>query len=241
MTYLSRLIIDLRQREVQRDIADCHRLHDRLMRAFPAAPSPDNAREHFGVLFRIEPLGMLPLARLLVQSNRLPDWSALPPAYLGIAPDARGNPAVRSVSEEYSRITTGLQLRFRLRANPTKKISDRNPTEPAAAHGKRVELRREADQLAWLERKASAHGFQLVQVQCATETPVLDVRIGDAPKQFGRQGERRLSFGVAIFDGLLEVADRDAFQHALDHGIGSAKAFGFGLLSIGQITREIRA
>ena len=242
MRYLSRLLIDLRRRDVQADIADCHRLHTRLMAAFPAASSPTNAREQFGVLFRVEPFGDEPLARVLVQSNQPPDWATLPTGYLGPTPDARGNPAVRTLDDEYERIVTGMQLRFRLRANPTKRISDRSErAEDAKMRGKRVELRREADQLAWLERKGAESGFQLVRVALAGANTIPNVRVGDRPKQHGRQGDRRLHFGVALFDGLLAVTNPAAFVQCLDVGIGSGKAFGFGLLSIAQVTQEVLA
>lgn len=35
-----------------------------------------------------------------------------------------------------------------------------------------------------------------------------------------------------LFEGRLEVTDRDALLAALQHGIGAGKAFGFGLLSV---------
>jgi CRISPR system Cascade subunit CasE len=42
----------------------------------------------------------------------------------------------------------------------------------------------------------------------------------------------RLVFGSALFEGLIEVTDVDLFRQALVQGIGSGKAYGFGLLSI---------
>ncbi|MER3437012.1 MAG: type I-E CRISPR-associated protein Cas6/Cse3/CasE, partial [Chloroflexota bacterium] len=35
--YLSRLILNPRNREVRRDLADCQRLHQRIMTGFPGA------------------------------------------------------------------------------------------------------------------------------------------------------------------------------------------------------------
>jgi CRISPR system Cascade subunit CasE len=40
---------------------------------------------------------------------------------------------------------------------------------------------------------------------------------------------------AVVFDGLLRVTDTGAFTETLVHGLGSAKAFGFGLLSIAPI------
>ncbi|MBA3946030.1 MAG: type I-E CRISPR-associated protein Cas6/Cse3/CasE [Herpetosiphonaceae bacterium] len=236
MLYLSRLILNLRHRGVQFDLTNCHGLHGRIMGAFPTAPAPASAREHFGVLYRLELLPAAWQARLLVQSEQPPDWSNLPSGYLGPAPDGRGNPAVRSIEAEIDRVQAQMQLRFRLRANPTKRISDRNATQAPEWQGKRIELRKEVDQLAWLERKASTGGFQLLRVQIGDDRMV-DVQFGNGPKQHGRRsgGGQRLSFGTASFEGHLEVTDPLRFNATLRHGIGSGKAYGFGLLSVASI------
>jgi CRISPR system Cascade subunit CasE len=39
-------------------------------------------------------------------------------------------------------------------------------------------------------------------------------------------------FGSVMFDGLLRVSDPDVFRLTLQKGVGSGKAYGFGLLSI---------
>jgi CRISPR system Cascade subunit CasE len=36
------------------------------------------------------------------------------------------------------------------------------------------------------------------------------------------------------FDGLLQVLDPDALWHTVQAGVGSAKGFGFGLLSLAR-------
>lgn len=237
MLYLSRLILNTRSREAQRELADCNRLHARVMAAFPSTLGSTPAREHFGVLYRLDLLENPAQARLLVQSNHTPEWSSLPLGYLAPSADDRGNPAVRSIEEELGRIQAGMQLRFRLRANPTKRVSAGNAEQDPRWHGKRVELRRESEQLAWLERKAGEGGFQLLSVQMAGRS-VPDVRVHEAPKQHGRRNDARLSFGVALFEGQLRVADAARFSETLRGGLGSAKAYGFGLLSVALLARR---
>ena len=39
----------------------------------------------------------------------------------------------------------------------------------------------------------------------------------------------------STFEGMLTVTDRDAFVHALTHGIGRAKGYGCGLLTIAPV------
>lgn len=236
MLYLSRLILNLRDRSVQAMLSDCHTMHSGLMTAFPAAPDPTRARDHFGVLYRVEQPEGTPTVRLLVQSQQLPDWSIFPARMLGPGPDQRGNPAVRSILDEIGQVQPGMQLRFRLRANPTKRVSKNNSEQDSKWHGKRIELRREPEQLNWLERKAQQSGFRLLQAQIGEDT-ITDVQIGQAAKQRGRDlhSGHRMRFGVALFEGRLEVSDSSQFLAALQQGIGSGKAYGFGLLSIASL------
>jgi CRISPR system Cascade subunit CasE len=120
---------------------------------------------------------------------------------------------------------------FRLRANPTRRISDRDTTQAERWRGKRVELRREDEQIAWLERKGETSGFRLLTVQARPD--VQDIRTATRPVAFGmRPVTGRMSFGNVLFDGRLQVTDAEVFRRTLTQGIGSGKAFGFGLLSV---------
>jgi CRISPR system Cascade subunit CasE len=237
MLYLSRLILDTQSHMARRDLADCHQLHRRLLSAFPEAPDTASAREHFGLLYRAESFAPNPrLVRVLVQSAAVPDWSRLPKGYLATPLDERGNPAVRQIDAEYEQIRAGIRLVFRLRANPTMRVGANNTEQDARWRGKRIELRREEDQLAWLARKGERGGFRLAGVDVQPELP--DTRVASQEKARGRRPARdggspmTLSFGAALFEGRLEVTDPAAFVATLRAGIGSGKAFGFGLLSI---------
>jgi CRISPR system Cascade subunit CasE len=237
MIYLSRLILDPLRRPVRRDLADAYQLHRTMLRAFPQAPDSVPAREHFGLLYRAEPYDRQPnLIRVLVQSALAPDWSKLPEQYLAPSPDERPNPAVRTIDEVYGQLVNGMQLTFCLRANPTKRIGANNAEQGERWRGKRVELRREEEQLDWLARKGAAGGFRLIRV--STQPEVRAVQTANLEKvrgwRPGRDGADTmpLRFGAVLFSGQLEVTNCDAFVAVLQHGIGSGKAFGFGLLSI---------
>lgn len=45
-----------------------------------------------------------------------------------------------------------------------------------------------------------------------------------------------MTVGGALFEGVLVVDNVDRFVRALESGIGPAKAYGFGLLSIARVT-----
>jgi CRISPR system Cascade subunit CasE len=230
MLYLSQLVLNGASRDVRRDLADCAALHSRILSAFPDDPTITCARDHFGVLYRVEPASGD--ARILVQSRHHPDWSRLPADYLRM-------PATdpKPLDPLYAHIVPGQELIFRLRANPTRRISSRNTEQGERWRGKRVDLRREEDQIAWLARKGLRSGFTLLSVRAPAD--VSDVRVGLSNTLNGHKpAGGRLAFGSVVFEGRLRVTDAGAFREALEGGIGSGKAFGFGLLSIAPVRGE---
>ncbi|HEU5348728.1 MAG TPA: type I-E CRISPR-associated protein Cas6/Cse3/CasE [Ktedonobacterales bacterium] len=234
--YLSQLPLSMRNRAVQSDLSDCHAMHRRLLLAFPNLGGLPDARDHFGVLYRIEPThhGM----DVLLQSNTEPDWSRLPEGYLRAEA-----PQAKRIDPLYAAIHDGQRLLFRLRANPTRRIGNRNMTQGEQWRGKRVELRREEDLLTWLTRKGEQAGFALLVVRAQPLTrdgqpqqAIADVRAtGMGNHVTGGRRPSRLTFASVTFEGRLRVTDANAFREALYQGIGSGKAFGFGLLSIAPI------
>lgn len=230
--YLSRLSLDARERVVRRELADCQTLHQRLLMAFPQRQVYEGgAREAFGLLYRVEATTDEGRVPVLVQSCVAPEWSRLPPEYLLPEWDAAGGYAVRPLAAFHDQLGDGMGLRFRLRANPTRRVA--TPGDPL--HGKRVELQREEEQLAWLARKGGVGGFRLLDVR--TAAGVADTRanhgsnvIGHRPKE--REGRRHMTFGSVLFEGRLAITDANQFRATLATGIGSGKAYGFGLLSV---------
>lgn len=227
--YLTRLILNPRSRAVWRDLSDCHAMHRTVMSGFPDLED-DSARDKLGVLWRLESQNRAGLPELLVQSEVLPHWSKLPDDYLHRVPD---NPSCKDVGAAYSALESGRLLRFRLLANPTRKIDTRTGPDGKRRNGRRVELTSEEDRLAWLQRKAASGGFELVQVAMGS---ALDVQVSPAMRLGGwRRHEaekRRLTFGAVSYEGVLKVVDAALFRQTIENGIGTAKAFGFGLLSV---------
>ncbi len=121
---------------------------------------------------------------------------------------------------------------FSLVANPTRKVkSEKNPK-----NGRRVPIAHREDKeidgkpvpglLSWLRRKGEQHGF--------TFDPD-SVRTAPRPRQwFLKNGSAGLH-GAVEFSGVLAVSDRSLFREAALRGIGSAKAFGFGMLCLSPV------
>lgn len=239
--FLSRLALDTRRPEVQNDLANCHWMHQRILSGFPdnvphdvphlAAPVGEpGARARNGVLYRVEPVQPMQAGQVivLVQSTVQPEWGKLLPKYL------REEAATKSLDGLYTHIQPGMQLRFRLRANPSCRRQVATQTAVMRPQGKRVGLLQDHEQLAWLERKAEQSGFRLASARVNPAVP--DARISERSRVGGtRNHTGTLTFTSVLFDGRLSVVDADRFRQALADGIGSGKAYGFGLLSLAPI------
>lgn len=205
--YLSQLILDLRSRSVLIDLADPYQLHRTLMSAFPITLPTDER-----VLYRIEQQRKIPYLSILVQSSTQPDWNNL---------NQKGYLLIPATVKFFNVLPVSGQIfRFRLLANPTKRVKGNGSVD-----GPRVGLMREEDQIAWLERKAGLNGFRVLEVQTIkTVQP-------DAVKH-EKSKIHRIHCEAVRFDGLLQVIEPGLFSAGLARGIGSGKGFGFGLLSL---------
>jgi CRISPR system Cascade subunit CasE len=206
--YLSKLELNSGAgcRALLRDLASPYEMHRTILRAFPSADAGGPGR----VLFRVEPTRPGDPV-VLVQSDKPPDWSALAgiPGYLSTPPE----PAKELVLA----LRPGQRLCFRLRANPTVK-----------REGKRLGLLDAAAQQQWLLRKGSAGGFRPVDfVTCRAGRRV-------SPPAGAAHLRQQTHFSVD-FEGILEVTDPQCFTQTIAAGIGSAKAFGFGMLSVAPV------
>jgi len=248
--YLSLLPVNTTDRPGREWLRNVYRVHQRLWMAFPEAqtrlddpfflgpwtgpPGPEQRarRTESGFLFRIEHDGS---PRILVQSmfDREPDWDYAfqnaPYLLAGRAQTRRFEPIV----------AVGQLLRFRLRANPTRRASlSRQERLDRAAAGQRVQRPRlqltwAADEdprdafMGWLFRKAQTAGFAV------RHADVLDVGYAYFKKKQGPSKAQPLR--AVEYEGVLEVNDVEGFRGAIVRGIGPAKAFGFGLLSVAPV------
>lgn len=220
--YLSLLRLDPHSLHVQRDLRDPHHLHQTVMRAFPGVIDPDvKARAFWGVLHRLEIERRTDRILLYVQSRIAPDWSFLTQGDL--VQDSAPNPAVKQIAHLFEHLTVGRVLRFRLRANPTRKVDTKSGPMGEHRNGRRVPLGDPDSQLIWLNRQAREHGFQLLQATIAATGSAQIVRSHSTGRTF--QG--------VLYEGRIAVQDPPRFREALTKGIGPGKAYGFGLLSIG--------
>src|SRR5450631_4167435 len=131
--YLSRLVPNTHSREARRDLADCIAMHRTLLNAFPDGISSNGAaRAAAGLLYRVEATSDGAIA-LLAQSALPPEWNHLPPSWLQPASE----PQVKEITQALGRIDSGSVLRFKLVANPTRKIGTKTGADGRKNNGKR--------------------------------------------------------------------------------------------------------
>jgi CRISPR system Cascade subunit CasE len=157
------------------------------------------------LLFRIEDTAEG--TQVIVQSHLEPNWDA-----------AFAEFDVLRCPPEYKKLDLRLAprrlYRFRLVANPTVK-------RQGARHG----LLREEEQRGWLVRKLNGVGARLVG--CTVGSKGL-VHCKRNPAK-----DANLQTHLAVhFEGVLAAQDLAKLELALETGIGSAKGYGFGLLSL---------
>lgn len=118
------------------------------------------------------------------------------------------------------------RLRFMLIANPVKMINDEHGRKNTKGEPKkcRVPLVHEEDQRGWLERKFLD--------AASIESIIIDHVF---PLRFRKGKENRAGKLQPIsFQGVLKVEDPENMMKLIHTGIGPAKAFGCGLLSLAR-------
>lgn len=236
--YLSRLVLNPHSRRVHFEIGNPQQLHRTVSGAFPHIENQESLPKHlretprnkFNILHRLDIDQNESRAVLLVQSNIKPDWSHLRENFAEEI-------SCKSIHEQYGQIENGMILMFRLQANPTKRIGKSDQIADARFKDKkkrrRVELRTDEERIEWLKRKGEEAGFRLTNVKVA---PIENAAtIGQSKiKAWRGDSDKPMTFGSVVFEGVLQVTDTAEFQKALRFGIGSGKAYGFGLLSVAK-------
>lgn len=215
-----------------------YHVHQRLCMAFPSARrkaedadflAPFKAgdfgngqvkverAEDSGFLYRIDPLPN-GRAMILAQSASEPDWGY---AFHNADYFLAARPEVKKFEPCFSKRQC---LRFRLVVNPTRRLSKNSPDVKKESIGKRVPV--PDDRLIdWLSSRAESAGFLINQGATIFQPGYIYMNKNG-------KGQRLRS---VLFNGLLTVTDPDAFRRTLIRGIGSGKAFGFGLLSVAPV------
>lgn len=183
--------------------------HDCLWQLFP---EDREAKRDF--LFRVEQAPVGQAAHILMQSEREP----MPIAQDARLADKRDYPLL---------LREGQRLRFLLVANPVKTCKDQGEHPRLNKKGEpkncRLPLLKEEEQRAWLERK----------IQGAARLEALALR-PHPPLYFRKKGDAPGKIIAVTFEGVLAVEEPNTLRSLIARGIGPAKGFGCGLMSVAK-------
>lgn len=204
--YLSRLILNANHPQAKSEVTHPYELHRTICRAFE---SPEEAR----ILFRAD-TDRPGQVHVIVQSIEPPDWKRLEikEGYVKGMDDPK--------PVELAGLRQGMALRFRLRCRPSKRIGDK----ASGDKGKRRNITGKDEVFAWLSRKAEDNGFD-----------VKDAAFDRVYWYESKDGKDAKPLGAVQFDGVLVVTEPDKLRAAVRNGIGTQKAYGFGLLSLAPL------
>lgn len=252
--HLSCLLVDVgedpdRPRPGRLWVRNLYRVHQRLCMAFPSRskrsedenflgpfdPGDFNKSVHVrrgadtGFLFRIDPMSGGRVI-ILVQSATRPDWDY---AFRNAQYLLTGPPMTKPYDPSFK---VHQHLRFRLLANPTRKVDTKSGPDGKKNNGRRVPV--PADKLSeWLTGRSIATGFRVVTIN--------DLQAGfqyfskDLPSESEDHPSEKGRLRSVRYDGTLEVLDPVVFRETIIKGIGPGKSFGFGLLSVMAVTEKV--
>ncbi|MFF5719368.1 type I-E CRISPR-associated protein Cas6/Cse3/CasE [Streptomyces buecherae] len=195
-------------------------LHRRVMSLFPDGAS-DQARTHFGVLFRIEDTARGP--HLLIQSNQAPDPGRLPDGY--------GALTTRPLDDLLKALAPGRTLRYRCTASPIRKPG---ATTRSLYNLPAVVPLNGAAADEWWQRQADKAGLKILSLRSQPVESVHDRQYSATavPGNKHRRAGNHVHHHRVRFDGTATIIDPDLLHQAIRDGIGRGKAYGCGLLSI---------
>jgi CRISPR system Cascade subunit CasE len=211
--YLSRVEINPHLRATKLALNSPQRLHAMVAASFPSLLVDSDPGRH---LWRLDKLGHS--LYVLVVSSTQPDFTHLI-EQIGWAA-SRQVWETKSYDSFLARLQQGQEWQFRLQANPTHSVKRK---EASGGRGIVQACSTIDEQKEWLTTKAPKHGFSLNGFEL----------VGRDVSRFERQ-QRTVTLHMATFEGLLKVEDPILLREALSTGIGRAKAYGCGLLTLAR-------
>lgn len=223
--YLSRVSLNLARPDAIAFVSSPYKVHAAVEQAFASDTTRENEKGR--ILWRLDEVpGNGHEVWLYVMSPERPDFTHIC--------DQAGWPASSTwVTKDYDpvleRVSEGQVWQFRLKANPVRKVLvDKGREAHAGIVGTLQGHVTEAQQRTWLLDRAETHGFRISQTDEGFDRLVVSHRRRERFKRHGGV----VTLTTAQYDGALEVTDVGAFRLTLGFGLGRARGFGCGLMTI---------
>lgn len=214
--YMSRMYLNPQRRQSRELLANPQKMHAAVLSSFP--PGVSETTDEGRVLWRID--RMRESIALYVVSPAVPSFEHLQ--------EQAGWSQERSwQSSDYTqmlnRIIKGQKYAFRLTANPVHTVTE-DGVKRRKAH-----ITPEY-QLAWLRDREDQIGASF-----ASETGELTAIITRSERRVFKREKRTVTIQQVTFEGSLEVTNADKLREVLRNGIGKARGYGCGLLTLAPV------
>jgi len=205
MIYLSKLLLNLKSKHTKLTLENPYEMHRTVTRGISF--DKEEYREA-RCMFRLEQLPEESF--ILVQTRSEPVWRRVEKAF----PDFLLAPAqILALTHERLLFPPRQHLYFRLRAFPF-----------VHADGKRRAELDNGKRYLWLKRYSHSNGF------CPWQAQVIE----DVSYNFTTTSKAEVTIKGCTFTGRLKIYNPILFRTFLELGIGPAKGFGFGLMSLSR-------
>lgn len=217
--FFTRMQVNTRRRGAQKLLSSPQALHAAVTGAFPDARPTEEGR----VLWRLDTYASHRVL-LYIASPDKPDLSHLV--------EQAGWPttqtwATRDYDTLLESLRPGQQWHFRLTANPVR--SGRKQGDSQTKPFGHVTA---AQQEQWLLERAGKLGFRVRASSYGDDES--DLAVVDRKVQRFNRKDTRVTVATATFEGHLEVVDPAVLRRSLTFGIGRAKSYGCGLLTLAK-------
>ena len=210
--FLTRTFLNARRSGARKLIMSPQAMHAAVLSGFP--PGPEGQRP----LWRLDSDDPLRPAVYIV-SERRPDLTHI---------EEQGGwptqPTTQSVgyTDLLSSLKENQRWAFRLTANPTRRVQEGEKSK-IYCH---VTVAQQTD---WLLDRAENLGVDF------GDPGSPDFLVTDRQNKRFRRGNGTITIGTATFNGMLTITDPDKLRTALTQGIGRAKAYGCGLMTLAKM------
>ncbi|MGW7529819.1 type I-E CRISPR-associated protein Cas6/Cse3/CasE [Streptomyces sp. NPDC054783] len=213
---LTRIRLNPHSPRARHDLKDTLSLHRRITLLTPDDLG-DHPRQKAGLLFRLEEATDHTPPTLLIQSHQPPDLTRLPDTY--------GTAETRDLTPMFQALIPGRRVRYRIIANPTRRLTGPNPT--GSKHGKLIALYGD-DALTWWQQRAHQAGLTLI----TTDATPVRTACARPPRTDDNRSDGERVYALTRFDGLATISNPERLTDAVLNGIGRAKSYGAGLLTL---------
>lgn len=161
-----------------------------------------DVRVAHNILYQVQPGRIGYPPQVLISSTTRPGWGTLNTTILKVD--------VKDITKQWQSLQAGKRYKFRLVANPVTRNSK----------GSGNPITNPVDQTLWITKR----------LQDAAE--IRNLSITNPTTVTGNREGATLTHYTVTYSGTLAITDPDRLRHLLATGIGRAKAYGCGLLTL---------